>query len=316
MVRKNEVVKRSTGAVNNWEAEMEADAQVAAAQETIVGGGQFLGLKAGILSFNGAPMPNNEMRCVILDGIMENVYYEGEYEEGSPSAPTCFAYGRYDRDGKTVIGIDVREDADGTGMSPHKSVLKPQHSDCDSCPHNQFGSALTGKGKACKNTRRLALIPVQGAMKKGVFNINVQDTEHYATAPVAYLKTPVMSTKIYSAFVTQVASSLKRPPYGVFTRIFTQPDTKSQFTVNFEAVDSIPNTLGKIIMERHAEAMTAIAFPYAQLAESDDKPRGKKPTKAKAKAEKVPFNGGKKVPDAKKTPAKKTPEAPVKRRKF
>ena len=277
------------GAVNNWEAEMEQDAVLGAEAEALSNGGQFIGLAAGVLAYNGNPMPNNEMRCVILDSIFENVFYEGEYESGNPTAPRCFAYGRYDKDGKTVIGIDTKDGE--REMAPHKTVLKPVCDTCAECPNNQFGSAATGRGKACKNTRRLALIPVQGAMKKGQFIINTVDTEHYVSAAMAYLKTPVTSTKIFSGYVQQVASSLKRPTYGIFTRVFTVPDTDKQFTVNFEVVDSVPATLGRIIMDRVAEARAAIAFPYTQHVDETPKKGGStkgKPAPAKGKKETAP----------------------------
>lgn len=302
MVRKNEVNKRGTGAVNSWEAEMEADAVVAAESESLSGGGAFIGLGQNQMTFNGAVVPNNEIHCVILDAIFENVNYEGEYDKDNPTGPRCFAYGRYHKDGKTIFGIDTWDD-DTSEMKPHKAVIDRVCDTCAECPRNQFGSAEKGAGKACKNTRRLALIPVLGATKKGQFAINTTDTEHYATAAMAYIKTPVTSTKIYSGFVQQVAGSLKRPPYGVFTRMFMTP-SENMIALNFEAVDVIPNSLGKVIMERHAEAQVAITFPYQQTI-SDAKPkrgkkekpavaaRGRKEKPAQAAAVAKPVRGGK-----------------------
>lgn len=283
---------RGNNTVVDWEKQMEADAAIATAQESLSGGGQFIGLRSGVLTFNGAAMPNNELRCVVLDNIFENVYYEEEFDQDNPGAPRCFAYGRFDIGTKKINGIDVLEDstADG-GMAPHHSVLNPVHTDCASCPMNQFGTSKTGRGKACSNRRRLALIPVLGTMKKGTFQINVGDIEHYQTAALAYLKTPVTSAKIFGAYVSQVAASLKRPPYGVFTRIFVTPGGDNQFTVNFESIDNIPSSLGKIIMQRHEEAETAIVFPYAQLV--DDAP--KKGGKAKG-GKAAPVKGGKAAP--------------------
>jgi hypothetical protein len=298
MVRKNEVNKRVTGAVNNWEAEMEADAVVAAESESLSGGGAFIGLGQNQMTFNGAVIPNNELHCIILDAIFENVFYEGEYDRDNPTGPRCFAYGRYHKDGKTIIGHETHDGT--TEMAPHKSVINRVCETCAECPMNQFGTSKTGKGKACKNTRRLTLIPVQGATKKGKFAINTTDLEHYATASLAYIKTPVTSTKIYSGFVQQVASSLKRPPYGVFTRMYMTP-SDNMIDLNFEAVENIPNNLGKTIMERHAEAQVAITFPYQQTPVEDKPKRGKKapekaaPAKHGAKAAPVaaPVRGAK-----------------------
>jgi hypothetical protein len=298
MVRKNEVNKRVTGAINNWEAEMEADAVVAAESESLSGGGAFIGLGQNQMTFNGAAVPNNEIHCIILDAIFENVNYEGEYDKDNPTGPRCFAYGRYHKDGKTILGIDTW-DGDTSEMKPNKAVLNRVCDTCAECPRNQFGSAEKGAGKACKNTRRLALIPVLGATKKGRFTINTTDTEHYATAAMAYIKTPVTSTKIYSGFVQQVAGSLKRPPYGVFTRMFMTP-SENMIALNFEAVDSIPSNLGKTIMERHAEAQVSITFPYSQMLPDEKSKRGAKgkPVKGKPAKQEAPAPRGKTKPAA------------------
>jgi hypothetical protein len=285
MVRKSAkeetgVVTRGKRGVVGWEAQMLADAEIAAAQEASTGGGQFIGLKAGVITINGTPVPNNEFRCVILDNIFENVYYEDDYDQDNPGAPRCFAYGRYDAGSKKVIGIDNMDSATDEGMAPHKSVVNPVHHDCETCPMNQFGTSKTGRGKACGNRRRLGVVLALGITKKGQFTIDTTDVDHYMTAPITYLKTPVTSSKIFGGYTQQVATSLKRPPYGVFTRIFTIQGGDNQFSVNFECVDSIPASLSKTIMQRHEEAVAAIAFPYAQL--SDDSPKkDKKPGKSR-----------------------------------
>lgn len=299
MVRKNEqeagVVTRGQRGMATWEAQLAKDAEIAAAQESLTGGGQFVGLRAGQLTINGAPMPNNEVRCVVLDNIFENVYYEGDYEADTPVAPRCFAYGRYDAGTKRVVGIDTMDGATTEGLAPHKSVVNPVHTDCETCPMNQFGTSKTGRGKACGNRRRLGLLPVLGTTKKGQFQINTTDTEHYATAPVTYLKTPVTSAKVFGAYVQQVAAALKRPLYSVFTKVFTTPSGDNQFTVNFECEDSIPSSLGKIIMQRHEEVAAAIAFPYAPNVEVEGA------AKKKPKGKQAPFvKGGKQQPAAKK----------------
>ena len=304
MVRKSAegntgVATRQSGKVMSWEDEMAKDAELAAAQETLTGGGQFVSLASGVLSVNGAPMANNEMRCIILDAIFENVYYEGDFDRENQTSPTCFAFGRYDKDGKTVISIEGWEGGeDVKGLRPHKSVPERVCDSCEACPMNQFGTAKTGRGKACANRRRLGLIPVQGVTKKGQFIINTQDEEHYATAPMAYLKTPVTSTKVYSAYVTQVASALKRPPYGVFTRVWLTP-SDNQFTVNFEAIDSIPSNLRRVITDRHEEAMAAISFPYTMLSEGEDPKKSQPKTKKRGETAKSEAPRGKAAQPAK-----------------
>lgn len=84
------------------------------------------------------------LECIILDFVWFMVHYPGAYNSNNPQQPNCFATGR--------------ENPEGGGLKPHETVSKPQGENCADCPRNQWGSALTGKGKACKNQRRLIIV--------------------------------------------------------------------------------------------------------------------------------------------------------------
>src|SRR4029077_7888311 len=86
--------KTTSTAVANWEQELEQQAQVAAGMAASTGDAQFFSVRAGQLSFGGMPLPGNQMGVVILDAILENVYYEGEFNPDEPAPPTCFAFAR------------------------------------------------------------------------------------------------------------------------------------------------------------------------------------------------------------------------------
>jgi hypothetical protein len=249
--------KEPTGQVNKWEKELAEMATVAAEQEASAATGQFFGLKGGRLTFNDAPLPNNEMAVVVLDGILENVYYEGKYDPESLQSPTCFAFGR-----------DERE------MRPHDKVVSAQNPQCMNCPLNQFGSADVGKGKACRNTRRLAMIAA-GTIQNGRFT-PFEDLDHFKTAAIAYMKLPVTSVKGYATFVKQLAGTLKRPPFAVFTKVKVVPDDKSQFKVTFEALATAPTELLNVLKKRHEEAKEAIDFPYIPAEEVEKPAKGAK----------------------------------------
>jgi hypothetical protein len=233
-------------ALVNWEDELAKQAEIAATMEANAGGGQFFSMKGGQLSFNDSPMPGNQMATVILDSIFENVYYEGRYDPENPAPPTCFAFGRDEN------------------MSPHEVVVKAgqaQHSTCKGCPMNEWGSSEVGRGKACRNTRRLALIPAGTFDSHNRFQA-INDPDHFSSAAIAYMKLPVTSVKSYASFVKQLAGALRRPPHGVFTRVRVEPDPKTQFRVIFEPLAQIPNEILPIIMKRHEEAKSLIEFPY------------------------------------------------------
>lgn len=253
-----------TTAITKWDEELAKQAQIAAAVEESTATGQFFSLKGGVLSFNDNPMPGNEMAAIILDGILENVFYEGAYDPDNVQAPTCFAFGR---DEKT--------------MEPHKIVVEAGNSmagaagNCAGCEMNEWGSADKGRGKACRNTRRLGLLAAGTFDDRGKFK--AFDAEQLESGPLGFMKLPVTSVKGYAAFVKQVAGALKRPPFGIFTKITVKIDPQTQFKVIFEPLGQVPDSLMAVVMQRREEAMASIESPYSLPEEEEQRPaRGAK----------------------------------------
>lgn len=266
--------------VANWDEELAKAASASAAMEAASGGGTFFSLKGGQLAFDGANFPNNEMAVVILDSIFENIFYEGKYDPNNLTPPTCYAFGRDD------------------SIAPHPDVFahkQEQNDVCAGCVRNQWGSADTGRGKACRNSRRLALISAGTFNKNGVFE-PYESEDDFKSSSIGYLKLPVTSIKAYAGFVKQVASLMSRPPFGIFTKIKVIPDSATQFKVMFEALDKVPNHLMPLIMKRNKEAMGAIEFPYnldAEAAPPQAPARGRGRNQAAAPA-KAPARGSRK----------------------
>lgn len=248
-----------TTALAKWDAELAKYAEIAASMEANTGGGQFFSTKGGILSWQDAPLPDNQMAVVILDSVLENVFYEGRYDPDTPQSPTCFAFGR-----------------DEKQMSPHQIIVESgsqQYDQCTGCPMNEFGTSEVGKGKACRNTRRLGMIPAGVFNAAGKFEL-IDDEEHFTSTAVGFMKLPVTSVKGYASFVKQVAGALKRPPFGIITKVKVVPDPKSQFKVIFEPIMTIPDELMGIILQRHEEVKSTIDFPYAPNEEEEQPKRG------------------------------------------
>ncbi len=232
-----------------WDEEMARQAQVAADMENSVATGQFFSTQGGVLSWNGMPMPNNMMAVIILDSILENVYYTGNYDPENPQGPTCFAFGR-----------------DDASLAPHKVIVEngtAQSDVCRECRWNEWGTADRGKGKACKNIRRLALISAGNLDAQGTGKmIQPFGAEELESGQIGFFKLAVTSVKGYAAYVKQVAGALKRPPYGVYTLVRVVPDPKSQFKTQFMPLGLVPTELLPIVMKRHEEAIAGIDFPY------------------------------------------------------
>jgi len=75
-----------------------------------------------------------EILGVIVASQRKNAWWEQDMETaGAGTPPDCFSR---------------------NGITPHAE--NPVHTDCPTCPKNQFGS--DGRGKACKNTRMLSVL--------------------------------------------------------------------------------------------------------------------------------------------------------------
>ena len=265
--------KQPGTAVASWDEELAKFAEQSVKQEVHVGGGKFFGLKAGQLTYDGEPVVGNRMACIIVDSILENVYYEGDYEPDTPQTPMCYAFGR-----------------DEATLTPHQKVWDKGDQQCGAsklcqgCQWNEYGTANKGKGKACRNTRRLAIIPAGSYDKKGELNL-IEDVEHFESTQLAFMKLPVTSTRAFAAYVKTVGAVLKRPPFAMITEVSIVPDAKSQFKVQFEAIGPAPDELISTLIARNKEAAGVIDFPYGDASEDEDKP------KAKSKAAQKPAAG-------------------------
>lgn len=254
-------------AIVRWDEELAKQAEASAAMEASAGGGAFFSLKSGVLSWQDAPLPGNQMAVIILDHIFETTYYEGDYDSDNPQPPTAFAFGR---DEKSLTWH-------ANSASEFAGKLC---SDSEVC---QWGTAEKGRGKAAKETRRLALIPAGTFDASGKFKL-LDDVDHYENTTIGFMKLPVTSVKGYAGFVKQIAGTLRRPPHGIITKVRVQPDPKSQFKVIFEPLVNVPDELMGLVMKRREEAMSTIDSPYQPREEESEQPKGKsKPSKQKRK---------------------------------
>lgn len=236
----------------NYKEKLKQQAQDAVRQEQ-VSGGTMLSTRGGILTYGDETLPGNQACVIILDSVKENTYYTAKFDPDQPAAPVCYAFGRG----------PAGEDA----MAPHESMqtdltyFKPQADECGKCPWNEWGSADKGKGKACQNRRRLALIPAGFyEAKRGSRDLALNmftDPGDFKTAEIAHIKLPVLSVKNYGDYLDQLLQTVQLPAHGVFTRLYVEPDAKAQYKVCFEFLEEVPDALLEVIMARHEEALNA-----------------------------------------------------------
>lgn len=82
--------------------------------------------------------PANYVDAVFLKSnpSLSKVYYIKGYTEGSTASPDC---------------------SSSNSVHPDPGVPSPQAKSCAACPHNVFGTNTTGRGKACSDSRRVAV---------------------------------------------------------------------------------------------------------------------------------------------------------------
>ena len=131
----------------------------------------------------------NEIEVVVIDFIASNMFYPDAYDRDNPQPPSCFALGR-----------------EPSLLAPSKNADPAEAATCSVCPNNQFGSALVGAGKACKNTRLLAVV-----------DISSDDPEIWvlAVSPTALKK--------FDGYVRNLANKHTTVPVAVLTRIALDP---------------------------------------------------------------------------------------------
>lgn len=214
-----------------------------------------LSVKAGVLSYNGQPCAGNKLEVIIIASTHANLYYEGKYDPNNPTNPVCYAYS---------------EDPDTVDIVPHAKSSKPQAERCADCWANKWESDPNGgRGKACKNSRVLALIPA------GV------TAEDVLTAEVATLKLPVTSVnKKWAPYVHKLASLYGMPPLAMKTVVGTVPDVKTQFQVTFDDNGPVDRSLLGGLLQKAKDVKPLLEREYEPNPEPTEEDKDKEAAKA------------------------------------
>ena len=231
----------------DWTEKLRVASEEAATAEAAQGSGGTISLRGGDILIGDLPAPNKTLVCVVLSSVYENIYYGAAYDAGHITPPVCWARG-----------------IDADSMRPDSSVTqssRAQHQDCATCPQNQWGSAATGRGKACKNTRRLAVI-VAGTMRTDGKGIQSYTADMLAAQPIYTMRIPVTSGKAYAAYVRSVATAAQRPPWAVTTMVRCEPDPRTMFRVHFECVATLDTACVGVCDSLLGPAMSVLSTPY------------------------------------------------------
>lgn len=165
-------------------------AQVAALSDRVSPGG---GASIRITQDKKFKFPDNteaaEFEGVVVDFVTTRAYYEGVFDAKNPQPPACFAISR-----------------DSKGMAPSNNSPVKQSDSCDTCQHNQFGSG-TGNSKACKEGRKLAILPPDADADTPIWPLTLSPT----------------AVRAFDGFVLSTGRTFNTPPVGVIARFSFDP---------------------------------------------------------------------------------------------
>ncbi len=205
---KKDKSEEETKAVVPWAEKMASSAKEVAEMETA--GSNVISIKGGIMQIGGDPIPGSQMDVVIVGVVTERRLYTSRYDPDVITLPACYA--------QSVTGVD---------MAPASNSPSPQSETCRTCPKDQFKSAENGRGKACKESRKLLVVPVD----------NINDPKK-ASGETGLMSIPITSVKkFWGPYVKGLSAQHQRPPWAVVTTIKASPDNKTILRVEFTLKD-------------------------------------------------------------------------------
>lgn len=262
---------------------LEMDATTKALAGSGGGGGRRISIRGAVFRMivDGKQVAENEDRAmnVVIVAAAPSVnrqFYEGTYEEGVATPPSC-----YSSDGKT----------------PDKSAESPQSATCAACSQNISGSGQ-GDSRACRYQQRLAVV-LEGDMVGPVYQLALPATSLFGKGEPNATKLPLQAYARYLAEnglpITSVVTEMRF-------------DTKSATPkLTFKALRPLEAAEYETAKEQgqSSEAQQAIALTVFKQDGGAEKPVSKaKPPTATEVAEAEP----KKAPKAKaEAPAGKKP---------
>jgi len=173
---------------------------------------------------------DNEFPAVIVDFVCANYYYTETYDRNNVTPAACFA-----------LGLEPAI------MTPSPNAPDRQANTCASCWANAFGSA--GKGKACSNTRLLAILPTDADVNTSLVIMKVSPT----------------AIKAFDGHVAAMARKYGVPVRHVITKISFSEDAWA--SLRFSEVELASEDLVVIADSHKAEARIRL------LTEPDTTPR-------------------------------------------
>lgn len=234
------------GNLSPLSAEMAAEAKEGVA--TFATGSPRISFKAGRITIDKEPVKDNKLPIAVIDTVLAKAYYDKPYDEDSPSTPVCYAF----------------HPTDPNEFVPHKAAPQPQAEKCATCEHNKFGTALIGKGKACKD-----IVRVMGV---------VPSEDDFTGAEARSFDITGNSLKTWNDYIAQL-KMIERSPRTVVTEVSTEP-FKAAFRQTFAHHDDLTQEQFVALRSRREAAKEQMMQPYPAMDEEGEESAPKaKPNK-------------------------------------
>jgi hypothetical protein len=204
-------------------------------------GGKRISIRGGVfrMMVDGKEVAQNEDRSmnIVIAAANANVsrsYYEGTYQEGQSTAPSCWS---------------------NDGITPDIKVESPQASKCASCAQNIKGSGQ-GDSRACRFSQRLAVL-LENDIRGDIYQLTLPAQSIFGAA-----ESGKMPLQAYAKFL----GSHGLPVTAVVTEM--RFDTSSATPrLTFKAVRPLEAEELEMAQEkgRSPEAKAAVAATVAQM---------------------------------------------------
>jgi len=166
--------------------------------------GLSITIKGKSFHFPDGQTSQGPIQLIVLDYRNLYRYFKEAYNPQKLASPSCFALSK---------SLE--------GMAPHESAPDPVSDVCKGCPMNEWGSASQGKGKACKNNVKLAVVAPDATIDTDPFSLIVSPT----------------GLKSWSSFVNGLAV-MGRVPIQAVAEVSFDPQ-QAYPTLKFKAVAAV-----------------------------------------------------------------------------
>ena len=254
MAKKNTAIQKVTpGSITpmeDWEVALAEQAKNEKSQETL--GIPRITHDNGIIKIDSKPVADNKLSLAIVDFVFSKSYFKEKYVKGKAQVPVCYGYGRKEEE-----------------VLPHAAAPEKVCESCKGCEHNKFFTAEIGKGKRCKDERKLLCV------------VATDDPESIQAAEMRTLSIPPGSLKNWGKYLAQISEVSPYGVRGVMTEISTEPGASGAYAITFKPVDRLAKETVREVVSRSkgADALLMTAWPKLEAqeeqAQRSDKARSK-----------------------------------------